>query len=65
MADHEHFISSRLIAIARLALLASGWTMVQRQVRNLSDGLRTISVFSSGLQNLSYGHPDLLLYQAV
>ena len=47
--DHEHFISSRLIAVATLALSASGRTIVQRQASNWLDGLRTVFVFSSGL----------------
>jgi len=54
-----------LFAIATLAFLASGWTIVQRKVGNWSDGLRTVFVLNSGLHSLSYGHPDFLLYQAI
>ncbi len=63
--DHEHFISSRLFAIATLAFFASGRTKVQRKVGEWSEGLRTIFVLNSGLHSLSHGHPDLLLYQAI
>ncbi len=65
VADHEHFISSTLFAMAMLALLASKQTMVQRKVSDWSERLRTVFVLNSGLHSLSYGHPDLHLYQAI
>ena len=52
--DHEHFISSMM----SLASLTSGRTTVQRKVGNWPDGLRTP-------HSLSYGHRDVLLYQAI
>jgi hypothetical protein len=78
-ADHEHFISSMLFsispvffiispmfpAIATLAFAESAWTTVQREVGNYIGALRTLFVLNRHLPNLSYDHPDLLVYQTI
>jgi hypothetical protein len=78
-ADHEHFISSMLFAIssvfseispillviATFAFAESAWATVQRKERNWMRGLRTLFVLNRHLPNLSYDHPDLLVYQII
>ena len=58
---HKHVI----LSILSVAILTSVWTMVRRSVGAWLEGLRTIFVLSNGLQNFSYGHPDLLIYQPI
>jgi hypothetical protein len=64
-ADCKHFISSTLFAIATLAFAESGQTTIQRKVGNRIGGLRTLFVFYSRLQIMSYGHLHLLPYQTI
>ena len=56
---------SIFLAIATLAVLESVRTMVLRKVSDWSGELRTVFVLSCGPHSLSYGHPDLLLYQDI
>jgi hypothetical protein len=58
-------ISPMFPAIATLAFAESAWTTVQRKVGNYIGGLRTLLVLNCHLPNLSYDHPDLLVYQTI
>jgi hypothetical protein len=67
---YEHFISSTLFAIsstllalALLAFLASGRTVVQRNIAGWWEAVPTIFVLNSGFHRFGDGHEDLLLYQ--
>ena len=48
-----------------LAFAESDWTTIQREVGNLMGGLLTFFVLYSCLVNLSYDHPDFLVYQTI
>ena len=69
VADHEHFISFMLFAIAKLAFLLSRRTKArhERDIGTwlMAKGMRTVFELTSGLHNLSCRHPHLLLYQAI
>ena len=54
-----------LSAMVTLAFAESGWTTIQRKAGNLRGGLLTFFVLHSRLVNLSYDHPDLLVYQTI
>jgi hypothetical protein len=58
------FITSPMLSvITTLAFADSGWRTVQHKVGNWIGNLRTLFVLNSRLESLSYGHPNLLLYQ--
>ena len=54
VVDHEHVILSSL----SLAFVTSGQTKIQRKLDNWPDELPTPI-------NVSYDHPDLLLYEVI
>ena len=52
-------------AMAILDFTKSGYKTSPHKAGNLMDGLLTFFVLNSRLVNLSYDHPDLLVYQRV
>ena len=66
-ASSSVFFATSLIlpAMVTLVFAKSGWKMTRRKVGSLMGGLLTFFVLNSRLVNLSYNHPDLLVYQTI